>query len=94
MIGGEGVPVERQPARVGDAGGILAADAVESAEEVGFAELGGGAAEFVPAAGVEDEEGAVGVFDDVGGVEVAAVTGDEEFYAMLESEFGIEAAQV
>ena len=40
-----------------------------------------GATEFVPAAGVDDEQAAVGIFKHVGRVEIEVGAGDEVFVA-------------
>ena len=76
-VGDERRPGDLQPARVGNRRRGLAPNAVDRAEHVGLGQLRGRAAELVPGAGVDDEQAAVGVFDDVGRVEVEAV-GDEE----------------
>jgi hypothetical protein len=59
-------------------GGLLLADAVDAAAEVGFGHEAGGAAAAEPAAGVEEEEGAVArVGDDVGEMDVGVVEFEE-----------------
>ena len=58
------------PSWIFDLGRTLAADAVDPPQHVGLVQLRGRAAELVPAAGVDDDEAAVGVLDDVGGMEV------------------------
>ena len=55
-IGGDFRPLDFQAAGIVDFGGGGFANAVDSAEEVRFVELRGGAAEFVPAAGVDDDQ--------------------------------------
>lgn len=69
--------VEGEAAGVVDFRGGGFADAIDGSQYVGFGELRGGAAEFVPGAGVEDDETSVGVFEDVSGMEVEIV-GEEE----------------
>ena len=54
-----------------------AADPVDRAEHDRLRELRGRATQLVPGAGIDDEQAAVGVLDDVGRMEVAIV-GDEE----------------
>ena len=71
------VPGELEPARVGRMRRVLAAHAVDRAEHVGLVELRGRAAELVPAAGIHDQEAAVGVLEHVGRVEVEVGAGDE-----------------
>ena len=46
-------------------------------EHIGFHQLRTRAAEFVPAAGIHDEQTAIGVFDLVGRVEVLVIRDDE-----------------
>src|SRR4051794_31239256 len=53
------------------------ADAIDAAWNVVFDELRTGAAELVPAAGVDHQDAAIGVFDDVGGMKVSVVRGDQ-----------------
>ena len=57
----------------------LRLDAIDRAEHVGLVELRGRAAELVPAAGIDDDQAAVGVFEHVGRVEVEVGAGDEVF---------------
>ena len=54
-------------------------DSIDRSEHVGLVELRGRAAELVPAAGVDDDQAAVGVFEHVGRVEVEVRAGDEVF---------------
>ena len=79
------VPVELEAPGVVDPRGVLAADPVDRAQDVGLDQLRGRAAELVPAAGVDDEERAVGVLLDVGRVEVEVVGGEEVLGRGLEA---------
>ena len=72
-------PVGHAPAeRVLDLRRPRAPHPVDRARDVGLDELRGRAAELVPAPGVDHEQGAVGVLDHVGRVEVEPVHGGEE----------------
>ena len=62
--------------------------AIDRPEHVGFLELRGRAAEFVPAAGVDDDQAAVGVFEHVGRVEIEVRAGDEIFVVGCERRAG------
>ena len=67
-------------AAVGTGGAVVEArlaHAIDAAQDVGLGQLRGGAAELVPAARVDDEDGAVGILQDVGGVKVHVVGRDE-----------------
>ena len=71
------LPGQLQPARVVDLGRALAADPVDAAQHVGLLKLRRRAAELVPAAGVDHEQAAVGVFEHVGRMEVEVGLVDE-----------------
>ena len=60
-------------------GASLPPHAINRPQHVGLLELRGRAAEFVPAAGVDDDQAAVGVLEHVGRVEVEVRAGDEIF---------------
>src|SRR5262249_29336307 len=77
VLGVQFGPGDLEAAGVGDGGGALPADAVDGAQHVGLVQLRGGAAQLVPAAGVDHQQAAVGVLDHVGGVEVKAVADQE-----------------
>ncbi len=70
-------PPDAGAARIGDAPRTAALHAVDRAEHIRLGQLRRRATELVPGTGVDDEQAAVGVFDDVGRVEVA-VGGDEK----------------
>ena len=60
-------------------GAPCALDAIDRAQHVRLLELRGRAAELVPAAGIDDDQAAVGVLEHVGRVEVEVGAGDEVF---------------
>ena len=70
-------PVETTSARIGHRRRAALPHAVDRAQHVRLRQLRRRATQLVPGAGVDDEQAAVGVLDDVGRVEVEAV-GDEE----------------
>ncbi len=53
------------------------ADAGNHTQYVGLGELRGGATNFIPAAGVQDDQAAVRIFKDVCRMEIGVVTGDK-----------------
>ena len=60
-------PASRAPGRADlQARGSASADAIDTAEHIGLGQLRRGATELVPAARVDDEQAAVGVFEHVG----------------------------
>lgn len=61
----------------GESGGVGTSDAIDAAEDIAFGELGTGTTQFVPTAGIDHEEGAVGVFEDIGGAEIGVIGGQE-----------------
>ena len=70
-------PVETTPARVGHRRRAALPHAVDRARHVRLGQLRRRATQLVPGAGVDDEQAAVGVLDDVGRVEVERVGDDE-----------------
>ena len=70
-------PVDLEPARIVDPGGPFPPDAIDGAQHVGLGQLRGRAAELVPAARVDHEQAAVGIFEHVGGMKVGIVGGQE-----------------
>ena len=78
------VPGEAEAARVVTARRALAADAVDRAEHVRLGELRGGTAQLVPRAGVDHEQAAVGIFEHVGRMKIAAARHEEIGIAALE----------
>lgn len=52
-------------------------NAIDAARDVWLGELGGGATVAKPAACIDDDEGAVGIFDDVGGMEIGIGGGEK-----------------
>jgi len=68
-------------ARVGRRFDAFFAHAVYPAQDVGLPQLRGRAAELVPAAGVHDQQAAVGVFQHVGRMEIEAF-GDEKILVL------------
>ena len=68
-----------------EAGSVLAAQPPDPAEDVRLVHLRRGAADAEPAAGVEEEQRAVGVLEHVGRVEVGALAGQELLGAAAEA---------
>ena len=65
-----GLPGQLQAARVVSPRSSLPPDAVDTAENVRFVKLRARAAELVPAAGIDHDQTAVGVFEHVGGMKI------------------------
>jgi hypothetical protein len=70
---GSGVEINFAAARIFDFGSARAVNTIDRAENVGLPELGGRATKFVPAAGINYEQRAVGIFDDVGGMKIGLI---------------------
>ena len=77
-------PRQFQAARVADVRRTTAANPIDAAQHIRLMQLRRRAAELVPAAGVDDQQAAVGVFQHVGRMEINVVRDEEVFVATLE----------
>ena len=68
-------PVQLESARVAQFDGADFTHAIDRAEHIGLGELRSGATDFVPAAGVHDEQAAIGVLEHIGGMKIVIVGG-------------------
>ena len=71
------VPLNLQSAGIIPAVRGSPTNAVDGAQHIGFPELRGGAADFVPAAGIDHDQAAVRILQYIGGVKVKVVTDDQ-----------------
>ncbi len=81
-------PRQLQATRVVDRAGVGLAHAVDRPLDFRLGDLGGRAADAEPTAGVDDDQAAIGILENVGRVEVLVVGGEEIFGLDFEARAG------
>ena len=77
VVGGNFVPLDFLAARIVNLRRAGFADAIHRAQQIGFVKLRRGAAEFVPAAGVDDDQAAICIFQNIRRMKIQAIAGEK-----------------